>query len=55
MTNLCRTILSSRRAVAAVAQVLLIDRDPETGIRSVVLDKQKDCEDGLQMISRSPG
>lgn len=34
---------------ANVGQVILVERDPETGIRTVTLDKQKDDEDGKQM------
>jgi hypothetical protein len=34
---------------ANVGQVLLVERDSDTGIRTVLLDKQKDCEDGLSM------
>jgi RecA/RadA recombinase len=34
---------------ANVGQVLLVERDEETGIRTVKLDKQKDDEDGKQM------
>jgi hypothetical protein len=34
---------------ANVGQVILVERDPETGIRTVTLDKQKDDEDGKSM------
>jgi len=34
---------------ANVGQVLLVSRDEETGIRTVILDKQKDDEDGKTM------
>lgn len=33
---------------ANVGQVVLVERDPETGIRTVTLDKQKDDEDGKE-------